>query len=341
MEDKTANRPQKKKLSFDSTDITQGLKDVLRYKPLTRQDYDMSVVDNWMEVRCIDAPKRRSNHSSFIYNNHLYVVGGLDICEGRMSDVMAVEIQLSDSIPKWRPIETTGSIPEPLSFQSGDIGDNKFYMFGGQNNKEAQSNNLNVLNLDDSKWEKRMYLETDVMPLSGHSCTYYKEKNILVIFGGYYKGLFRNDLYTYNIDTNEWSKINADIKPTGRIKHSSTLVGSSLFIYAGENFESSLDDMWRFDLNDYKWNKVVYNNKSLDDIPTARSGHSAVLNPNDKCIYIFGGRLSNIQERNEFWKYNTTNNTFSIIHDTLLDIDTENPSDRHEPIHTKKSNLLI
>jgi hypothetical protein len=54
--------------------------------------------DHWYELRLKgNAPERRSYHSSFIYDNRLFIFGGLDIREGSMNSLWELNLRyLSD-----------------------------------------------------------------------------------------------------------------------------------------------------------------------------------------------------------------------------------------------------
>ena len=178
----------KKGLTFDFENVDLNTS---KYKSMKRLDFDMNVVEKWMELKCSNAPKRRSYHTSFIHKETLYILGGLDLKEGRISDISSLHLNFTDEI-KWRNTKVTGDQPEPLSDQSGVLVDDNFYLFGGQNSKEEVLNDLYILNLNNLNWEKRTFPKTSVIPLAGHSCNYHKENNYLIIFGGYNKGIYSN-----------------------------------------------------------------------------------------------------------------------------------------------------
>jgi hypothetical protein len=49
--------------------------------------------ENWFEVRTSSqTPERRSYHSTFIYDNKMYVMGGLDIQNGSMSNLWELDL---------------------------------------------------------------------------------------------------------------------------------------------------------------------------------------------------------------------------------------------------------
>lgn len=299
-----------------------------KYKPLNRWDFDINVTEKWMELKCTNAPKRRSYHTSFIYKETLYILGGLDLKEGRIFDMSSLNLNFSDEI-KWKNLTVTGDQPEALSDQAGVIVDDYYFLFGGQNSQEQVRNDLYILNLLTLNWEKRTFQQTAILPLADHSCSYFKENNSLYVFGGYNKGQYSNDTYRYNIDQGTWCKLDnkndsISLAPEERIKHTANIVGNYLYIYGGQNIDGHyLSDMWKLDLITSQWEQINYNNISPDDIPVGRSGHSSIYNTKENSFYIFGGKLSHAQERNELWKFDLNNGKFKVIHDTLLEMETE------------------
>jgi N-acetylneuraminic acid mutarotase len=241
----------------------------------------------------------------------------MDINEGRMVDMHRLHMENLS----WEEVKTIGVKPEALTNQTYIFINKKLYMLGGENSKEMSTNNLYILNLETLKWEKRIYLNLYFPEISGHSCIYYKSKNSLIVFGGFAKGMYLNSIYNLNLDINDWTKEEYNLGsvdlnlPEGRMCHSAIIAKDDMFIYAGFNVEKYFGDLWKFNLLSKEWSLIVPNNSEK---PEPRIGNSFVYNENDNIIYIFGGKVANIQERNEFWKYDITNNLYELIHDTLL-----------------------
>jgi hypothetical protein len=336
MEEQKTNKPRgpKKTLTFNNNqqeELLEKLSDFWhpKYSSLTRSDFNSNVVDKWMEVRCSAPPKRRCQHLSFVHKGFVYIYGGMDINEGKMTDLHRVSVENFES-PKWEEVKTNGVQPDRLSGQAGVLVKDHFYMFGGENECENSTNNLYILDLENFKWEKRIFLETDVPNLYGHTLNYYEKENKIIVFGGFSKGSYMKTVCCYSIESNEWtlyseksilknnSTNNLTEFPEGRIFHSGIIYKDYLYIYAGLNEGSTLDDMWRFELILKTWEKIQFTNPEAD-LPNARSGHTTIYYEPWDAMIIFGGKYANIHERNELWKYDLKTQTFSIIHDTLLE----------------------
>jgi len=328
----------KKNMSFEFENI------LLRptYKPLTRNDFDMNVQDKWLEIKCINVPRRRSYHSSFIHKDTLYIFGGVDLKEGRISEMSSISLKFIDNI-QWINSEVYGDIPEPLSDQAGTLVEDSYYMFGGQNTHEEVTNNLYVFNLNNSTWKMNTFCHNSIIPLSSHTCCYYQEANNLVIFGGYSKGLYSNKIFFYDVEQSIWTKykdeVNHDI-PEGRIKHTANVINNYMYIYGGQTIDGIfLSDMWKFNLTEMKWEQISFNNSSPDDIPTGKSGHTSIYNNTDNSLYIFGGKIGHAQERNDMWKFDLQTEKFHLVQDTLLEVDSD--SKPSEISRNKRSNIIF
>jgi hypothetical protein len=95
-----------------SNDSLIHFTDYKKYTALSRQDFDIKIIENWSELRTKMQPKRRTYHTSFIYKDYLYIFGGVDIMSGKLDDFC--RINLTGVIPQWEHLiprgEPTGKI---------------------------------------------------------------------------------------------------------------------------------------------------------------------------------------------------------------------------------------
>ena len=109
--------------------------------------------ENWFEMRMVGLqPDRRSYHSSFIYDNKLFIFGGLDIREGSLDTLYELPLAVMQetildeldrpnnqallSMHRWRKVETTGNLvhtPCPLAHHTNVVYKDNLYLFGGNN----------------------------------------------------------------------------------------------------------------------------------------------------------------------------------------------------------------
>jgi N-acetylneuraminic acid mutarotase len=332
-----------------------------RYVSLFRQDFDMQNLEKWSELICQKSPKRRCYHVSFIYKDFLYVLAGMDINEGKMNDLFRVNINLnSENFLKWEEVTVSGSHPSELSYLQGalDFEGGKFYIFGGENIYQRYPNDLFIFDIEKKNFVKKTFEETVIPGMTGHTLNYHPETHSLVLFGGFAKGAYLNAVYVYDIEANSWSKINpqeessinnehneSDVNhdnstnnrpntnntyrdinnndyPCGRMLHSATINNDYLYVFGGKTGDGIyLNDLWRFSLFSKTWEKV----KVEGEVPKGRSGHT--MANCESLIYIFGGKVGDLQERNEFWKFDVDKNSFALIHDTMLEQHVESQND--------------
>ena len=304
------------------------------YKALNRLDFDLNIKKYWCEYRIKHPPIRRTNHVGFLYEDYYYIFGGRDINRKKMNDMYRVHLNLEGGEQEWEIVENYGDIPEPLAEHKGVLYNSCFYVFGGVNQSEEVSNIIYIYSIEDQNWIKKEYDTNIIPPRAGHSMTLVGNK--LVIFGGFAKGIFSNSVYIYNIDEDSWDnnikgendnelleegqeiaepQLNDNISlPEPRINNSQITIDSSILIYGGVDKDGRyFDDMWTFNIMDKVWHKIEING----EIPKPRQGHSALLIENDQ-ILIFGGKIANIFEVNEFWKFDLNTKRFSIIQGSLL-----------------------
>ncbi len=314
----------------------------VKLTPLSRNDFDFNTLNNWSVLRTLSAPKRRSFHSSLIRNDYLYIFGGKDITEGKLNDIE--KINLKSKKPKWITVIPSNNIfLDSIAFHTGNEINGLYYIIGGQNRSMNPNNSVFIYNIDDNILEKKEFSEKEFSGISMHSADYYPQQNCIVIFGGF-KGESLNKMYFYKIETNEFIEIkyknndkieniknkeeNEENKldnenniniPLERTSHSSCILNNNLYIFGGVKKDGNfLNDLWSFDLENYYWTKIS-TDEDIESInwPQPRCGQSLVLINN--IAYIFGGKIGNVSESNDLWKYNFEEKKFILIHDTLLE----------------------
>lgn len=309
-----------------------------RYTPINKYNFDMSVVDQWCEIRTKNHPPRRAFHNSWIYNDYLYIAGGVDIIQGKIKDMQ--RIKLSEEVPTWETIEMKGESFEKVSYSASVSYKDEFYIIGGE-----------LVNLEQTRAIYKYNPETNVLdkfeikelpPIENHSAVS-SDKGIY-IFGGFSYGNHLNSLYVFYPDSKTVQKISGTdtydpIKnqdyPNPRINSAICVLNESIYMFGGKTQEGHyLNDVWIYSITNNQWRKVIP--KEDATIPKGRSGHTMTLFKGE--LYIFGGKTGNIHENNDFWKFNPKSEEFELIQDTLLEHleTTESSVEKHQ---SKKSFL--
>ena len=118
----------------------------------------------------------------------------------------------------------------------------------------------------------------------------------MFIFGGYTGDIYsnsnlrnKNDLFEYKFTTSQW--INWEDKITGplppaRSAHGAAVFENKLWIFAGYDGHTRLNDMWAIDLlsDQPQWEQII---QSVDSPPTCCNFPVAVV---DKSMYVFSGQ---------------------------------------------------
>jgi len=154
-------------------------------------------------------PVARYGHSSVIYGDRMYVFGGytFDGERGRVcNDLMAY----SRSMNYWRKIEGP-NVPSPRLFHSLAVDQSMLYVFGGRNESNEPLFDFHQFDLNTGSWTR--ILGTGDQPLArwNHSCVIDESRpnvTYLYIYGGESNDQdCVGDLMRYNIDQDEWSKL--------------------------------------------------------------------------------------------------------------------------------------
>ena len=121
------------------------------------------VLEHWSKLLLKEPPRRRTCHTSFIYDGYFYVVGGIDITEQKQDDIFRVKV--CNSEPKkeveeqnnnsdkasdnktndekkgvWEKIDVLGGKMGKIAYHAGDVVNDYYYIVGGQDE------HLNILN---------------------------------------------------------------------------------------------------------------------------------------------------------------------------------------------------
>lgn len=114
------------------------------------------------------------------------------------------------------------------------------------------------------------------------------------IFGGRDGEVRMNDFWRLDLQSMRWSQIVDTKGPEGRSWHSLTVISTDeLLLYGGlTTLKTPLCDSWIYSIPNNKWTRL----RTTVRIP--RLWHSAVYSPVDDEIFIFGGGVDNVFNRN-------------------------------------------
>ena len=152
------------------------------------------------------------------------------------------------------------------------------------NKKQALKSRPLTLSLFSSTTKKTYNSSEHPSKRWGHSAILYN--NNMIIFGGRHLQRSLSNIYLLDFTTFNWSKIEPEGNPpSGRDSHSAVLYNNyDMIIFGGNGCTTKFNDLWDFNISEYKWSKINTQGKS----PCARDGHLSALIYN-KYMVIYSG----------------------------------------------------
>ncbi|KAL9642700.1 hypothetical protein ABK040_009779 [Willaertia magna] len=231
--------------------------------------------------------------------------------------------------------------PTSVKDASAVICGNAFYLIGGMNNEKQVVEQFWKYNITKRIWtnesltsmieknhntsnhyenHKQTFTQNEIIGRAGHSLLCYDNK-IIILFGGTLKnGDFSNDIYTYQVDTKVWTKIEPTrsmLKPLPRM-YTPIITSENnkeLYLFGGyvknDSNTFNSDDLWKFSFEERVWTRIVKNNNN-GSWPPARSGNNIFKYRKD-VFYIFGGEGIDTIGLNDIWQFNYRTNVWKKI----------------------------
>lgn len=266
------------------------------------QNIDQSM-NMWEEVRTANLhPSRRSYHSAVMWNDKMIIYGGQDLREGPQSGMWRIEIGQFDQ-GDWEEVKNIEA--GPLCRHSAIVKHNSMYIFGGTDGVQEFNRTL-VIDLNTNKIRQIAGESPNCPPpLDSHTACLYEDGTAawMIVFGGFAVGERSNKVYSLNLGSEKWKEAHTSKGPEGRSNHSAVIVKDHMYIFGGTSEEGEkLCDLWRLDLRTYAWEEL----KPTGDVPSGRSGHSAVVYSD--VMIIFGGMKDITKETNDMYSYSFEKN---------------------------------
>ena len=237
------------------------------------------------------APAPRSGHSAVIYNQSMYIFGGLG--EYRYNDMFKFDFQTQT----WSEIKANNEekLPSKRCKHSACIYQNMMYIFGGWDSS-GKLNDMYRYVFDRNEWE--LVQCTNPPPArSAHSVAIYQ--NFMYLFGGIGDNKY-NDMYRFSFKTNQWTTINQRNAPPRRSSYGGAHVyNDRLYVVCGLGC-GKFNDCHAFDFRTSEWTEIKMNDDSRV-VPAKRGRHTCVLAGDN--LYMFGGYVG-IQRSNELFILN-------------------------------------
>lgn len=221
------------------------------------------------------------------------------------------------------PVSAEGMVPKPREGHSASFIGRTMFLFGGELEDGTYDQGLHVYNMPKNMWFWVNLKGRALQGRKGHTAISVGCK--LFVFGGTAKGVFFNDLVSFDVraaenpkngaqwsfdepnDLNSTTRMShpprhdfAHVAPPGRAGHSCSRYGGSLYVFGGMDNQQCFNDLWAYDLELKRWTQVTPHGAT----PPARYGHaSAVV---EDCLFIMGGRTQRGEPLNDFFAYKIT-----------------------------------
>ena len=304
-----------KDLIYDLTDNTYHIKEEITsiYKPASAYDnihknyylfggyfngsfnnnlWKYSIESNtWTRIETTLAPSPREG-AALTYSeeeNSLYLFGGRNDTNN-YGDLWKFDLNSNT----WEFIYTTSG---PLYRTDAYLFSRKgnIYLFGGY--EETSKTDIYILT-NENKWEKIDYLSFNYPEnRSNYSVIYSLKNDYLIIFGGKNENGKLNDLWLFDLNTNQWLTYYLGIIKPEKRDNAMLLYdfeNDSVYLLGGKNSEErTLSDLWSLEIGGTNWTLIKedrdYNNFN------EREGYKAftVNNALNNFIYVVGGKNNN------------------------------------------------
>lgn len=200
-----------------------------------------SIVRSWFDL--VEILQPRYAHGSFVYNNKIYIVGG--ISSGRV--IRSVE---------YYDLNTGGQgfsepLPEPRAYFGYVFIENKFYVIGGVDNNYLPTDTIYVYDVLNNQWNlvanlpsKLAYLSACLLP----------DNRVLITGGTDSNGNTVSSVYVYNPIDNSISQVSS--MNYARENHTCIYYNGYVYVFGGDNGNTALDSIEKYDVASDNWEIV-------------------------------------------------------------------------------------
>jgi N-acetylneuraminic acid mutarotase len=230
-------------------------------------------------------PPARFGSASSIFNNKLYIFGGVDIHanEKLKNDFFCFDLLLNT----WTKLKTKMTPHSRFGHTLvTDSSSGMLYLVGGYYRSSGINfvvinvfNDVHQYNIEKNEWKLMSLLNLDlIIPRRFHSCSY-SEQLDLIIFGGLLAtDKCSNELFQINPTTQTCKELLPEGNiPRKRFKHSSFLQENQLYIFGGCYLHHDntvyLNDLFCYNFDSNLWKKI----KMLNSPPQKMFENQAIL----------------------------------------------------------------
>jgi len=222
----------------------------------------------------------KTEHKCIVYDNALWFVGGYNGYD-YTSDMHRYDPVTNISTV----VESTGEVFSRRSALTALVWREKMYTFGGWNGfSRTWYNDLHVFHFATKHW--RVINATGDIPPKRTSHAAVINNNKMYVFGGFSGEEYLNDLYEFDLETENWTNITNLCKgdiPAPRSRFCAAVHGHCMYILGEWNKVGYFNDFYMYNFATRVWTSI---NNSNFKIPSISQYSLAV---DEEFLYIFGG----------------------------------------------------
>ncbi|MDR1400385.1 MAG: cadherin-like beta sandwich domain-containing protein, partial [Treponema sp.] len=227
---------------------------------------------SWTKTVTLDNTIDHYQHSSVVYNNTIYNIGGVK--KSGQNWIIANIVSHSTNGTNFTVAPSVSGLTGGVQNHTSVVFNGAIYTMGGRT-QTADETNAVWRSTNGTTWTKQTNPSWSAR--AGHTSVVYNNK--LYVMGGYYGGTSEHrDVWSSSNGTT-WIQETASAAWTGRNDHTVNANSKGMWLFGGNDgyFEK---DLW-FSPDGKTWTKVL-------DVPFAeRATHAAVVR--DGYLYVFGG----------------------------------------------------
>ncbi|GFE54528.1 kelch repeat domain containing protein protein, putative [Babesia ovis] len=237
----------------------------------------------------------RNNHASAVYGGELFIHGGHDGSAWLM-DMFAVDVStLNDVFDNYDPnvpvdaqvryVSCNGKVPSKRACHTLTRVDDRFYSFGGYDGSQC-FNDLECFDPITATWT-RLSKPNGKKPQPRNAHVMVTDGKLLYMNGGHSGRTHFDDIYTYNIATHTWTRVecSGDVYPLAVRGHSACYLNHEIYVFGGYNGEHVFNTLFVFNPRTCAWRRQ---SMVSEGAPLSRRQRNSMVQHNDT-IYIFGG----------------------------------------------------
>ncbi|KAJ1969001.1 hypothetical protein IWQ62_000898 [Dispira parvispora] len=256
--------------------------------------------NNWYQPSMDNSPKEPQKLHSCATNADLSKVFFYNAYRG--ADDRSLLFTLDSNHWTWSNVDKSNQAPSQRQGAAVALVDSKLYMHGGQPIDSSNSlasdtanNDLNHLDTVSLDWSS----QANGPSLMYHTSCYISDTNSIIYYGGGSQDTSSsNSIYVYSLSAKTWN-VNPTIKnkgssPSPRAFHSAVCQSNQMIMFGGSDsytgstpIDSTVWILTATSKDEYEWSQAPISSSSRTKGPSARFGHSAVLNGDN--MYIYGG----------------------------------------------------